>query len=211
MITRVRFDDVLWETSDKKIQGKELQKFQKHINWCKDLPVVLAPAILCQDVDKFPGAVDYLRECAEEGIVFPDLHGWTHGPYGDMPYEEICEHLDQAMDWFDKNLPGFPPIRWVTPHGANSFDIQTAARNHGLIVEDTNYPVIDQKEADALLRKFRDPAKLDGRVIMVHWWERGLRLYRIAQILQHNGVDEAIIASKETLDDKSWKICWHGW
>jgi hypothetical protein len=102
-------------------------------------------------------------------------------------------------------------MRWVTPHGANSPAIQDAARRYGLIVEDTREPVIDQKKADTILRQTRRITLLNDRVIMVHWWERGLRLYRIARILQHEDVEVAIAESKRELDEKSWKICWDGW
>lgn len=210
MISRIRFDDILWTSSDKKMKGRELHQFKKYVNWCEGLDVQLSPAILCQDIENFPEGIEYVKQGTEEGLFYPDLHGWTHGPYGDSTEKEIDDHLAQAMEWFDKKLNCIP-IRWVTPHGANTNEMQYAARKYGLIIEDTTFPVIDQKEADPLLRSTRDPAILDGRVIMSHAWERGLRLYRIAQILKAGSVDEAMINSKEALDEKSYKICWNNW
>lgn len=211
MISRIRFDDILWKSSDPKMNGKELQKFQKHINWCNELQVTLSPAILCQDIEQFPEGITYIKEkMASDERFYPDLHGWTHGPYGDMPEEDICHHLRQAFRWFDKNL-GVLPHRWVTPHGANSYAIQAAARRFSLSVEDTKFPVIDQKNADTLLRETRKPESLDDRVIMVHTWERGLRLLRIARLLEFGTVEAAIAETRKELDEKSHRICWNGW
>jgi hypothetical protein len=206
-IERIRFDDILWATGDPKVKGKELQKFKKHINWCKDIDVPLAPAILCQDIEQFPECVQYIKEQTGEGVMHPDLHGWTHGPYGDLSEEEVSEHLDKALTWFDANL-GVMPIRFITPHGANSHAIQAAAQEFGLIVEDTSYPVIDQKAADSQLRETGDVSILDDRVLMVHFWEKGLRLFRIAKIIQFGNISEAIEASKVDLNEKEFKICW---
>lgn len=211
MIARIRFDDILWESSDPKIKGKELQKFQKHVNWCAKLDVTLSPAILCQDIEKFPEGIAYIKEkMASDERFYPDLHGWTHGPYGNMPEEEICDHLSKAFEWFDRNL-GVLPHRWVTPHGANSYAIQAAARRFNLSVEDTKYPVLDQKAADNLIRQFRDAGCLEERVIMVHTWERGLRLYRIARMVEFGTATTAIEETAKELDAESHRICWRGW
>lgn len=211
MIARVRFDDILWESSDPKMRGRELQKFQKHIAWCSALKVTLSPAILCQEIEKFPEGIAYIKEKIQsDERFFPDLHGWDHGPYGDRTQAEIEEHLEQAFTWFETNLE-VTPHRWVTPHGANSYPIQAAARKFGLTVEDTKYPVIDQKEADTKIRETRTAACLDDRVIMVHYWERGLRLLRVARIIEFGTADNAIAETKKELDEKTHRICWSGW
>jgi hypothetical protein len=207
---RIRFDDVLWETSDPKIKGKEFQKFVKNVNWCKDIDVIRTPAILCQDIEKFPECVEWIRQQTLEEFIYPDLHGWDHGPYAPRCQPEIEEHLDKAFDWFKRNL-GVLPVRWVTPHGTDTPAIQAAAANYSLVVETTTYPVIDQKQADTILRETWDTSIFEGRVIMNHWWERGLRLYRICRVLEHGGVNVAIKATKGELSEKDHGICWNGW
>lgn len=205
VISRVRIDDMMWQTGNPDMAGKEMQKFLKYVNWCRGADIYVVPNVLCQDIQRFPEAVEMLDDFDQV-----DLHGWDHGPYGDRSYGEICVHLEQAMEWFDKNT-NHTPIRWVTPHGANSFAIKMAARKFDLVVETCDPPVIDQKEADGLLKRTRRVSDLDGKVIMAHWWERGLALYRITQILKAGSVDQAIIDTKSTLDKKSYGICWDGW
>ena len=209
---RIRFDDVLWSTGDPKIQGKEFQKLTKNINWCESLwdRVVLAPAILVKDIQAFPECIEWVRQKTEEGFIYPDLHGYDHGPYQTRTEEEVSEHLDKSLEWFNSELDTVP-VRWVTPHGSNSPAMTDAARKHGLVIETTDFPVVDQKAADTLLRESWDLQDLDNKVIMNHWWERGLRLYRLAKVLEYQNVQDAMGASKIELSAKDWKICWNDW
>lgn len=213
MITRIRFDDVLWQTGNEKLQGKELSRFQMHIDWSRDLGVTLAPNIIVTELMKFPEAIEYLNNQMDaDGGFTVDLHGWDHGPYAPRSYDEISTHLDDSLAWMDTNMHGHFPCRWVTPHGATSRAIQKAAREHGLDVETTQDPVIDQREADKLLRVTRDVSKLDDKIIMVHWWERGMALYRIANILKYGDVTKAVLATSEELDKEAHSACWgKGW
>lgn len=210
MVARIRFDDVLWQSGDAKLKGKELDRFRMHIDWCAGIDVPLTPAILCQEMDEFPEGIVYLKQLIDQGMVM-DLHGFDHGPYAPRTQEEVESHLEQSVEWFDTNL-GVTPVRWVTPHGANSRNMINAARKFGLTIETTEDPVIDQREADKVLRTTRDLSKLDGKVIMSHFWERGSAIYRISRIIQHGTVEKAIMASSAEMDSKSLNNVWgKGW
>jgi hypothetical protein len=206
--SRIRFDDAV--TPSVEFTGKELQKFMKHIEWCLCTDVLLTPAVLCQATEEVPGAIEALRRSTEEHIIYPDLHGWDHGPYQDRTLAEVCEHLDRAQGWFQHHL-GVPAIRWVTPHGSDSPAMREAAAQFDLVIETTADPVIDQKVLDTKLRQTRDLRWLADKVVMVHWWERGLRLYRIAQIINHQSISGAIDATRSVLRAKDHAICWSGW
>lgn len=209
MIQRVRIDDVLWSSSG--MAGREGQKFQKYVKWARDADLYVVPNILCQELDRFPETKEWLRiELLEDRLTGLDLHGWDHGPYRGRGTQEIVEHLDKALTWFMDSY-SIQPIRWVTPHGADSPEIREAAGLCGLIVETTEPPVIDQKVADGKLKQTRSLDFLNDAIIMTHWWERGLALYRITQSIKHGSVDRAIDETKESLDSKSWEICWDGW
>lgn len=205
---RIRFDDFI--VSSEQFRGKEVQKCQKYVRWCVNTGVELTPAILCQASDEFPEGLEWLRQAISDETIYPDLHGWTHGPYGDMPLREIREHLDRAQVWFKKNL-GVPAIRWVSPHGSDSAVMREAAAEYDLVLETTEYPVVDQKVLDTQIRKSYSLEPLHGVVIMCHFWERGLRLYRIARIIEHQGVDEAIEATRSELNERDHAICWNEW
>jgi len=203
---RIRFDDAIWSNG----VGNEVQKFTKNVNWCVRTDVPLTPAILCESTDNFPDGIQWLYEMTTQGIIYPDLHGFDHGPYDTRPQAEIEEHLDKAQVWFKENL-GVPAIRWVTPHGSDSIAMQAAAAKFNLVIETTEYPVVDQKVLDTKLRQTGDISLFDDVVIMVHYWERGLRLYRMARIIEHQGVEKAMEATRSELSKKDWKICWNEW
>lgn len=203
---RIRFDDAIWSNG----VGNEVQKFTKNVNWCVRTNVPLTPAILCESTDNFPDGIEWLREKIEEGIIYPDLHGWDHGPYDNRTQAEIEEHLDKAQLWFNRYL-GVPAIRWVTPHGSDSVAMQAAAAKYGLVIETTDDPVVDQKVLDTQLRQTGNLDLFDGKVIMVHYWERGLRLYRMARIIEHQDIGAAMEATRSELSKKDWKICWNDW
>ena len=204
---RIRFDDAIWQTRDPKGRGMEVQRFAKNVNWCLGADVPLAPAVLCEVTEEFLDGIQWLYEMTTQGLIYPDLHGWDHGPYHTRTQAEVEEHLDKAQIWFKSNL-GVPAIRWVTPHGSDSIAMQAAAAKYDLVIETTDYPVVDQKVLDSKLRTTGDLACLDDIVVMNHWWEKGLRLYRIAKIIEHQGIPEAIEATRSALKPKEHKACW---
>lgn len=208
MIQRVRIDDTLWCSSG--MAGVEPRKFVKYVNWCHDAQVECCPNILCQELEKFPDTIDFLKGRLREERISLDLHGWDHGPYQDRSVSEVEEHLDKAMNWFVEHFDWLP-LRWVTPHGSDSPAMREAAAKYGIPIETCEDPVIDMKVADRCIRETGDISFLDGKIILSHWWERGLALYRVLNCLKHGGVPQAIAATKETLDAKSFRICWDGW
>lgn len=194
---RVRTDDVL--VTSEPMRGKEFQKWRKHHLWLQECPKLFyhTPAILCRDIQQFPQAIEYIQNEQREGRLRCDLHGWEHDPvgksgkkgYGKLAIKEIEERLEKCMEWFETTLDDVP-VRWLTPHGACSPQIIEAANTFGLIVETTDPPVIDQKIAEPLVRKHGIEVIKD-KVIMVHFWERGLRLLRIALIAKYGSEREA--------------------
>jgi peptidoglycan/xylan/chitin deacetylase (PgdA/CDA1 family) len=192
------------------MEGQEHRKFVKYVNWCQDAGVECHPNILCQELDKFPETLDYLKEELIEERISLDLHGWTHGPYQDLSVAEVDEHLDRALDWFALNL-AWVPIRWVTPHGSDSPAMRESAAMYGLVIETCDDPVIDQKVAASMLLKTRSLDFLDGAVIMSHWWLRGLSLYHVLMALQYGSIEAAIEETKGDMVAKEHGKVWDGW
>jgi hypothetical protein len=190
--------------------GQEERKFKKYVKWCTEAGIPCHPNVLCQELEKFPETMEFLNTEMGEGRVSLDLHGWTHGPYQDLSVAEVDEHLDRALDWFAETFD-WVPIRWVTPHGSDSPAMRESAAKFGLPIETCDDPVIDQREAAGILRTTRSLDFLDGKIIMAHWWERGLALYHLTRSLQYGGVDEAIEATLESLGPKEHGKVWEGW
>jgi peptidoglycan/xylan/chitin deacetylase (PgdA/CDA1 family) len=174
------------------MEGREFQKFRKHHQWCLEAPHLFYPtaAILCSEIQQFPEAVEYVRTELDAGRLYVDLHGWEHINYGELTQEQIEEHLEKSFEYMLKTF-GCLPIRWATPWGADSPAIQQACRKFGLYWEGVTHPVIDQGLAMSKVKETGTTECLQGRVVMVHWFERGLKLYRIVQTGIHGTWEEA--------------------
>lgn len=207
-IARIRIDDVLWNSAPMK--GAEFAKFQKHVNWAISANIPVRPALLCLDMDKRPEVIEYVKCMTERDNSFTgcDLHGWEHLDYAKEDEHTVRSHVARALEWFDK-CGLAPPIRWVTPWGSKSRDMEDVANSFGLVIETTDPPVHDQKLVHNVLKRDGDCRNMDGIVIMVHWWERGLALYRICEAVKWGSIQEA--KDNSPFEGKEYKTIWEGW
>jgi len=180
------------------MKDAEFEKWRKHHQWVLEAPSYFyhVAAILCKDIQDFPEAITYIQKEVTEGRLGLDLHGWEHIDYAKIPQEQIEEHIEKSFEYFLKTFNCLP-IRWATPWGANSEGIRKAARKYSLIVEGVNDPVIDQSQAVHIVHQANSIAPLMGKVIMVHWFERGLKLWRMIQAAKYGSWAEAAIAHPE--------------
>lgn len=195
-LIRVRTDDVLVHSEPMK--GREFQKWRKHHQWVIEGPSYFyhTAAILCKDIQDFPEAIEYIKKEVAEGRLGLDLHGWEHIDYGRLEREEIGLHLEQSFEFFLKTFNCLP-YRWATPWGANSENIRKAARQYSLIVEGVRDPVVDQGVAVSMVQQADSIDPMIGKVIMVHWFERGLKLLRIVQTAKYGSWKLAELANPE--------------
>jgi peptidoglycan/xylan/chitin deacetylase (PgdA/CDA1 family) len=184
------------------MKDRELQKFRKHHQWCLEARELFYPtaAILCTEIQQFPEAVDYVRSELDEGRLMIDLHGWEHIDYSPLTQEEIEEHLEKSFEYLLKTFNCLP-IRWATPWGSNSEPIQQACRKFSLSWEGVAPPIIDQGPAMVKVKEAGSIECLQGRIIMAHWFERGLKLYRIVQTGIHGSWEDAAKAHPEEFEE----------
>lgn len=189
-LIRVRTDDVLVHSDS--MAGAEFEKWKKHHQWVLEAPLYFyhSAAILCKEIQDFPEAIAYIKKESEEKRLILDLHGWEHIDYAKISQEQIELHLEQSFEFFMKAFNCLP-VRWATPWGANSEGIRKAARKFSLVVEGVNDPVIDQGQAVKLVHTYDSAEILRGRVVMVHWFERGLKLWRIIQTAKYGSWQKA--------------------
>jgi len=187
---RIRIDDVLVHSKGHNPD----EKFAQVVRWLEQSPLIHhVPTILVKDIQDYPASVDLIIEKTKEGKMFPELHGWTHIDYGKLNETEIAQHLFKSVDWFEKTL-GYAPKVWATPWGAESEKLTKVAYSFGLTVEGVGQ-TIPPGQWLAEARRYKT-LPMD-RTVMDHWWQRGLKLLRIATVLEYGSVVEAVKNRKD--------------
>ena len=163
---RVRNDDVLMHWNWKKLVNQDHIKdpvttFKiMHQTICSRQEQLLhVPAILCRNIQEFPEVLPFMRSEADNNRMEIQLHGWDHVDYGKYTFDGICQDLKLCTDFMNKTFARTPTI-WYTPWGANTDNMQKAAKEFNLMLVDCSN----------LIR----PWDVDGRddlEVFVHWWE----------------------------------------
>jgi len=187
----VRDDDVLIGSSSHK---DSLAKFKKvHNLICQTDRLLHVPAILLHHVIAdgtpgvigIPGAVEYIREQTQEGKMKPEIHGLEHIDYGKLDKATVIDHLRQCIDflWQEFNTEA---TKWMTPWGASQPHLHEAAA-------EVNLKLVDCSRINKLagrhgvvqrMRDGEDGSFLENDDIFFHWWEGGMRLNRVVEVLK---------------------------
>lgn len=170
---KIRDDDFL---IDSKVYNP-LERFKEvHSIIISDSRFCHVPAVLCGEVEKFPGALEFLKDEADKKRIFPELHGWKHVDYGKMSHKEIVTDLTKCLTWFENKLNKLPRY-FYTPWAAKNDIIVGAAKECGL-------------EAVGGKENFLEPHKyltgnnkLDwGCTVSIHWW-KNVDIIRLKELI----------------------------
>lgn len=192
----VRDDDVLVGSSS---HPDPLKHFKTVHNWiCETDKLLHVPTILVTEIQQFPEAIEYVREETAAGRMRPEIHGFQHIDYAKLSKEEIEDHLKRCYQFMYEKL-GCVPNRFYTPWGANAPHIKEAANNLGLQLIDCSnlnklqgrYGIVQR------LRDGEDPKFLEEQEIFFHWWEGGLRIKRVIEVLKHGSWSAAQAVNKD--------------
>lgn len=192
----IRDDDVLLSS---KGFGDPVARLKQIHEWiCESPKLMHVPTILCTEIKAFPTAINFIREETHAGRMLPQLHGWEHIDYAKLHHAAIVTHLEDSKHWMIDNLD-VCPTRWYTPWGANAPHLYTAANECGLKLIDTSNRIVLEGPNGVLatLQKGVPVDYLDGREIFLHWWQRGLRLWRLALVAKHGSWEAAKAAKRE--------------
>jgi hypothetical protein len=194
---RVRNDDVLRESGD--WVNREVERLTRVHAWISEFPddFLHVPTIVVNDIVKFPEAIEFVQEETKKGLMVPEVHGLEHIDYCSMTRPVIIDHLSQCLEWFDKT--GLPtPTRFYTPWGGWNQKTADAAATLGLetIGVDKNWTL---EAVCARLGAGELVEDIHGNEVFFHWWNRGIRLKRLAMAVKHGSWAAAKVAedSKE--------------
>lgn len=193
----IRDDDVLVGSSS---HPDPLKHFKTVHNWiCETDRLLHVPTILVTEIQQFPEAIEYIREETKARRMRPEIHGLHHIDYAKLPRQEIEDHLKKCNE-FLYNKFEHVPTRFYTPWGANASHVKEAALNVGLQLVDCSalnklqgrYGIIQR------LRDGENPYKfLEEQEVFFHWWEGGMRLKRLIEVLKHGSWETAQAANKD--------------
>lgn len=193
MLLRIRDDDVLLHS-----RGHEnpFARFKQIHEWTLlSADIVHVPAILVEDIQEFPGCVEYVKEHTANGSMLPEIHGLRHVDYGALSKQQVLSDIAEARDWIEKTFDRAPRI-WYTPWGASQPHLHEAAAELGLVLVDVSRIVKMEGETGvcANLRNGMSVERLDGLEIFMHWWNGGSRLLRVCEAVRHGSWAAAEIA-----------------
>lgn len=196
MTIRVRDDDVLGQSSS---WEDSLGRFQQVHNWVKAAPgMIHIPAIVVQDLKRFPEAIEYIKTETDDGFMKPEIHGYEHIDYGKKSKQEVKDMLDQCRDWISAEFAWTPTI-WYTPWGASQPHLHEASKEMNIkLVDCSNISKMQGKHGICRrLMDGMDPKDLHGMEIFMHWWEGGARLARICEAVTHGSWEAAAKHNRE--------------
>jgi peptidoglycan/xylan/chitin deacetylase (PgdA/CDA1 family) len=194
----VRNDDILNDTSADKFKGKEYDRFQfihKMIMQTNG-ELVHMPTVLCTEIQAYPEAIELIKEEVRFRRIEPQLHGWEHKDYVHLTHDEIRDMLNKSQDWFIENLETRFDT-WATPWGGTDYQAVEVCEELGITLQTTD----DTHTPGQVLRQVRggNGYLYEGSVILHHWWDRGLNLFRLCEVLKHGSWEAA-----KAVDERGW-------
>ena len=191
---RVRNDDVVRESRD--WTGREVDRVKRIHSWISEFPddFIHVPTIVVNDIKQFPEGIDFVVEETKEGRMAPEIHGLEHVDYCALSEKKIVDDLSECLEWFNKTL-SIVPTRFYTPWGGMNTKCTSAAASVGLqaIGVDTNWSL---EAVCARLGRGGLVEDLHGQEIFMHWWNRGIRLKRVAMAVKYGSWAAAKVAEE---------------
>jgi len=187
----VRDDDVLMPSSS---HPDPLKHFKTVHSWiCETDKLLHVPAIVVRPFAEIEGAVAFVKEETAAGRMRPQIHGFEHIDYARLSKEEVKDHLHRCKDFLYTDL-NVNATKWFTPWGASAPHLHEAAAECELELVDCSkinkmngrYGLIELAKQGTDIEKF-----MHEKEIFFHWWEGGLRIKRVIEIIKHGSYEAA--------------------
>ena len=194
----VRDDDVLIDSSS---HDDPFKHFQTVHNWiCETDKLLHVPTILVTNVVKdgtrglagFPEAIEYIKSESSAGRMRPEIHGYEHIDYAKLSVTEIVDSLKLCLD-FMWGVLEVKATAWYTPWGANAPHLHEAANRLNLKLVDCS-KIHKLAGRHGIVQRLRDGETteyLEEDEIFFHWWEGGMRLKRVIEVIKHGSFAKA--------------------
>lgn len=189
---RMRNDDVLLPSGN----APTRRFWSIHNTFAACDKVIHVPTILVTEIQSYPEEVMRIKAKTELGEMEPQLHGFTHIDYGDLEEKDIRIHLDMSLSWFKSNLD-YTPTKWYTPWGAMNESIVSCAKEFDLEAIGVDKHFTIERVHDRLRRGESSLKDIEGKEILLHWWNRGLRWKRLVEVITWGSWEKAALSNPE--------------
>lgn len=177
----IRDDDVLVRSSAWADPFAQFVKVHEII--CTNERIKHVPTILTSEIQEFPHAVRYIRQEVERNTMRPEIHGFQHIDYGKLHEDEVAKHLAHCIKFHEDNF-GVRPTTFYAPWGATNSRIQVACEVLDLELGQTGKKLCGRYGAYQAMKEGRNlHRELDGKDILIHWWENTDRLKLVVEML----------------------------
>jgi len=197
----LRDDDVIVRSGSYR---SEFERFARVHRWTLEAEGSLlhVPTIVVEGtpgsagLQDYPECIEYIRGETEAGRMAPELHGMFHIDYAAESAETVVQHLEEGSEWMEKNLSRRPRF-WYTPWGADNELLRELAKQCGLELRGVNRKLMLPAVTGKLRSGELEIEELDDREVMMHWWEGGKRVLRLAKSIAHGSWEKAAQADPE--------------
>jgi peptidoglycan/xylan/chitin deacetylase (PgdA/CDA1 family) len=158
------------------------------------------PTVIVGEMIDWPEITDLLRHETAAHKISPQIHGLHHVDYGSLDKETIREHLGLCMTWFKDTL-WYEPTIWATPWGGWSRDMEEVASEFNLTLETTRPTISIGRCIDLCKTEGVETVRYSSPLVLIHWWEKGLKLLRLTEIVKNGSYEAAVVARPDLFGD----------
>lgn len=192
---RIRCDDYVVNSSAFS-RDRAVKRIVQIHRWMEQAPqgyFNYIPTVIVSEIKNWPEIIELLKKETTAHKISPQIHGLEHIDYGAVSKAIIKDHLLKCIDWFETTLHYTPTI-WASPWGAWTRDMQEISNELHLTLETTAPTVPLGQCIEAIRNTGVEKVRYSSPLVLMHWWEKGLKLLRLTEIVRAGSYDGAVKA-----------------
>jgi len=189
---RIRCDDYMVNSTEF-IRERAIKRIIQLHKWMDQAPqgyFNYIPTVIVGEMDNWPEITELLKHETAANKISPQIHGYMHINYTDLDKTVIREHLQKCIDWFNSALK-YQPTIWATPWGAWTQEMEEIAAEFQLTLETTAPTMPIGQCIDLCKTTGVETVRYNSPLVLIHWWEKGLKLLRLTEIVRYGSYDLA--------------------
>lgn len=172
MIIRIRDDDVFRIGCGYDSYHQVVERFKEIHKIIADEGALHIAALVCGTLDWFPGGIHFLVQAYKKGELLPEIHGWDHICYGNLPKVEVIDHLKRCIDAINQYFE-YNPKKFYTPWGSSDSHIKEATEFLGLEMIDCSNILYPKRKffGGKAWESYSKVVREGRQELFIHWYE----------------------------------------